>query len=147
MRRRTQVMWAVALLVLGVAAALGYGYGAATGAFGSADRSQNVARNEALLRQVPVYPGARYLTTWTHESKEDNGWPEGLGPITSYSTTHVYALDNAPPAPTVIQCIGRAWLAAVDSMAAPATEMATTSTRPSAAEVAASSLGPPTTVC
>ena len=104
MPRGTKVMWVVVLLVAGVAAAAGYGYGAATGAFGNADRSQHVAANEALLRQVPVYPGARYATTWTHESKEDNGWPEGLGPITSYYTTHVYALDiDAQAGPTVTQ--------------------------------------------
>jgi hypothetical protein len=71
--------------------------------FGNADRSRAVAGNEALLDQVPVYPGARYRTTWTFESRDGNGWPEGLGPITSYASTRVYAVDGSPARPVVVE--------------------------------------------
>ncbi len=103
MRRRRQGISAVALVIVAVAGYLAYLFGTGAGVIGNADRSQHVAGNEALLRQVPVYPGARYGTAYTTESKDNNGWPEGLGPITSYSTTHVYALEAAPSRPAVIQ--------------------------------------------
>jgi hypothetical protein len=103
MRRRRQVISAVALVILAVAGYLGYLFGTGAGVIGNADRSQHVAGNEALLRQVPVSPGARYLTAYTTESKDNNGCPEGLGPITSYSTTHVYALEAALSRSAVIQ--------------------------------------------
>ena len=96
-------MWTVALVIVGAAAALGYLYGTATGVFGNADRSQAVAGNKALLDQIPAYPGARYQTTWTFESREGNGWPEAMGPITSYASTRVYAVDGVTARPAVVE--------------------------------------------
>ena len=78
MRRRRQVISAVVLVIVAVAGYLGYLFGTVSGVIGSADRSQHVAGNEALLRQVPVYPGARYQRGYTTGSKENNGWPEGF---------------------------------------------------------------------
>ncbi len=89
-RRRKILLWAVALLVFVPAATVGWFFLSAAGKIGNVDRSEHVARNEAVLDQIPVYPGVRFLQTQNIESKDGNGWPEGMGPITSWSTSHVY---------------------------------------------------------
>ena len=93
---------AVAVLLVGVLW-LSYGVAEGLGWVGNVDRTQHLAGNDALLRQVPVYPGASYVGTAISDSKEGNGsWPEGFGPITSYTTAHDYKLDDPPKRPVVI---------------------------------------------
>jgi hypothetical protein len=79
-----------------------YGVAAGLGMVGNDDRSRHLAGNEALLRDVPIYPGAAYLGATIYESKEGNGYAEGFGPITSYTTTRHYGLDDAPERPAVV---------------------------------------------
>lgn len=65
------------------------------------DRDHYTEDNEAILASLPRYPGARLLTTWDHEQLSGNGWPEGMGPATAYTTTYVYELRGSVSADLV----------------------------------------------
>jgi hypothetical protein len=67
------------------------------GLIGNADRSEYVARHEALLREVAVYPGASYFGDETRGSTGGGGYPEGFGPITAYRTDRVFFWDRRAP--------------------------------------------------
>lgn len=72
------------------------------------DRDEYAARNEDILASLPRYPGARLLTTWDHEQLSGNGWPEGMGPATAYTTTYVYEVPGSASADLVKRFYGRA---------------------------------------
>jgi hypothetical protein len=62
----------------------------------SVDKREYTAKNEGLLRSVPVYPGARLESIDSIGDRSGNGWPaENSGPYTSFATYHGYTL---PPA-------------------------------------------------
>lgn len=69
--------------------------------FTGVDRDEYTARNEDVLASLPGYPGTRLLTTWDHEQLSGNGWPEGMGPATAYTTTQVYELPRSVSADVV----------------------------------------------
>jgi hypothetical protein len=71
-------------------------------------RDAYTARNEGVLGSLPRYPGARLLTTWEHEQLSGNGWPEGMGPATAYTTTYVYEVPRSTSAELVKRFYSRA---------------------------------------
>jgi hypothetical protein len=60
--------------------------------FRSVDEDRETRKNETILRSVPVFPGARFGGSYSTGTRYGNGWPEGGGPYTSFSTSHEYKI-------------------------------------------------------
>jgi hypothetical protein len=57
------------------------------------DEREYTAKNEVVLRSVPVYPGASLETIDSMGDQSGNGWPaENSGPYRSFATYHDYTL-------------------------------------------------------
>jgi hypothetical protein len=67
----------------------------------SVDEGNYAALNEAAIRDVPTYPGARLVSSENIGDRQGNGWPAedspGSGPYTSFRTEKVYVLPPGLP--------------------------------------------------
>lgn len=63
----------------------------------SVDKHDYVAQNEAVLRTVPLYPGAKEMTSYSIGVSDPNGNPlhENGPPYKGFITTHVYKLPKS----------------------------------------------------
>ena len=69
----------------------------------SVDEKEYTAKNEDVLRSVPVYPGAGHPTIYSIGDPSGNGWPaENSGPYTSFATYHGYTLPPTTDAGQVL---------------------------------------------
>jgi hypothetical protein len=90
MRRRIPVRgWLLVLLTLVGVGAGAYSLGLLSW---GVNRDKYVANNVAVLRELPVFPGARKMSEMSIGEKRNNGYPEGIGPYTSYITSWMYEL-------------------------------------------------------
>src|SRR4051794_14466399 len=64
----------------------------------SVDKGKEIALNEAVVRDVPLFPGARLVDTFAIGDKRGNGWPAedepGSGPNTGYRLYKTYELPR-----------------------------------------------------
>jgi len=87
----------VILAAVGVIAALAAGIGFGAGPLGcvlrSVDKREYAARNEAILRTIPVPRGYRKINTWSIGIPSPDScfpWHENGPPYSAYKTWHVY---------------------------------------------------------
>jgi hypothetical protein len=63
----------------------------------SVDEHDYVVQNEAVFRTVPLFPGAREMTSYSIGVSDPNGNPlhENGPPYKGFTTTHVYTLPKS----------------------------------------------------
>ena len=80
--RRSASFVLVSAFVLGAAAC------------GGLDKGAYLRKNEAVVRSLPVFPGARWMRVSSSAYRDDRGLDEPAGPVVGYGTKVIYTLPK-----------------------------------------------------
>jgi hypothetical protein len=104
-KRVTILLGAVAAIALAGAAVDGAATAGVLCRLRSVDKAAYVAKNEALLRHLPVFPGAKLVASYSiGQTATDTCLPVANGtPYGSFTTTHAYETAGRQPPGTLVR--------------------------------------------